>query len=374
MVRSVLGRELSLTSDWWLLAYERMRIIDMAHFWSCGTHSTYQSQLRQVRCFEQHIGHTFLNATVLLASPADMSIPLMWAQEFRSLQTTGPHSSHPNAPLAFGSIRPLHSAVSQFQAWDLMVAHPGRAMEEHHKWLTIQDCRPMDSLACTLFATRLSARIGDESLPATPILLCHVLSLSQHLDKRFLLATSPAIKQELATAGLLNCGLWLSWARPGELLSLPFSTVSFIPPHAHATAELPPNCGALLFLLSPETKTSWTVQASIVIASTSGSGLPVGLWFQRLCHSLCLGSDWQSSGRLVFSHPDGPGWTSKFFRQSFLYPHLVLLRNTGDPYLASFDGSPGNMFEAIYSLYCYHHGAGCCRCHCHWSLGQRNPE
>jgi hypothetical protein len=231
-------------------------------------------------------------------------------------------------------------------------------MEDHHKWLTRQDCRPTDSLACTLFATGLSAHIGDESLPATPILLRHVLSLNQHLDKCFLLATSPAIKQELATAGLLNCGLWLSWARPGELLSLPFSSVSFIPPHAHATAELPPNCGALLFLFSLETKTSRRVQASIVIASTSGSGLPVGLWFQRLCHSLRFGSDWQSSGRLVFSHPDGSGWTSKFFRQSFLYPHLVLLCNTGDPYLASFDGSPGNTFEArIYSLYCYRRGA-----------------
>jgi hypothetical protein len=77
-----------------------MRIIDMVHSWSQGTHSTYQSQLSQVHLFEQHIGHTFLNATVLLAPPADMPIPLMlWAQEFRSVQTTVPHSSRPNAPL-----------------------------------------------------------------------------------------------------------------------------------------------------------------------------------------------------------------------------------------------------------------------------------
>jgi hypothetical protein len=245
-----------------------MQIIDMAHSWSRGTpHSTYQSQLRQVHRFEQHIGHTFLNATVLLAPPVDMSIPLMWAQEFCSLQTTGPHSSCPDAPLAFGSIRPLRSAVSQFQAWDLMVGHPGWAMEDHHKWLNIQDCCPTDFLACTLFATGLSACNGDESLLPTPILLCHVLSVN-HLDKCFQLATSPAFKQELATAGLLNCGLWLCWAHPGELLSLPFSSVSFVPPHAYATVELPPNCGALLFLLSLETKTSWTVQASNVVAST----------------------------------------------------------------------------------------------------------
>jgi hypothetical protein len=51
-VRSVLGCELTSTTDGHLLALERMRILDMAHSWSAGTHSTYQSKLSIIRDFK----------------------------------------------------------------------------------------------------------------------------------------------------------------------------------------------------------------------------------------------------------------------------------------------------------------------------------
>ena len=59
-VRAVLDRELTGVEDWKLLCYERMRILDIAHSWSLGTHKQYQGKLNFVAAWDSHFGMKIL--------------------------------------------------------------------------------------------------------------------------------------------------------------------------------------------------------------------------------------------------------------------------------------------------------------------------
>ncbi len=59
----------------------------------------------------------------------------------------------------------------------------------------------------------------------------------------------------------------------------------------------------------------------------------------------------------MFRHDDGTVWMSHYYRTSHLLPLLYLQRMEGDPFLAAFDGSPGNFLEAkLYSMHFYRRG------------------
>jgi hypothetical protein len=62
-----LGARTDQTSDWQLLYLERMRLINIAHYWADGTHKTYQDQLRMIRNFESAFDFCCLRPTLLLA-------------------------------------------------------------------------------------------------------------------------------------------------------------------------------------------------------------------------------------------------------------------------------------------------------------------
>jgi hypothetical protein len=68
------------------MAFERMRLIDMAHFWAKGTHTTYSAKLSIIRTFGANFGFQVLKPTPLPRPPAGPESPLMWCQEAYSLR------------------------------------------------------------------------------------------------------------------------------------------------------------------------------------------------------------------------------------------------------------------------------------------------
>jgi hypothetical protein len=133
-VRGVSQRELTGSSDWHLLCFERMRLIDMAHYWSKRTHDTYQGKLRVIRTFEASYDTRVLRSTPLLCPPHGREIPLMWCQEAYSLRHS-PSKRHEDpalSTLAFSTIRQLRSAASQFLTWDLIRAVDNLSLQVYY--------------------------------------------------------------------------------------------------------------------------------------------------------------------------------------------------------------------------------------------------
>lgn len=85
-VRAVCDRELHDRHDWRLMCLERMRLIDMANYWSQGSIKTYASKFSAIARFERTFGVTVFPSPKLIKPPTGQSILLMWAQEFHSLR------------------------------------------------------------------------------------------------------------------------------------------------------------------------------------------------------------------------------------------------------------------------------------------------
>jgi hypothetical protein len=356
-VRAVLDRELTGAEDWKLLCFERMRLLDMAHSWAEGTHLLYQSKIRFLHRFELAFDVQVLRNAPLAAPPVSAEIPLMWAQLSYSLQSGRRKTSDGTCmTLAYDTIRQLRSAVSQYMAWDMMVRFPGNVYMDQAKRIIHQACRPTDSLGATLFASGLKARIGSESRPSVALLDRHVRWLDADLDRRYRAATTPAVRDELAKAGLANLSLWLGWLRSAENFELQWSQVSMVEPADGPSVDLPRGCGVVQYFMQPETKSSRSQTADVVIAAKTLSGYRIGRWLHRVRAN--KGPEWSEDPSLVFSHSDGTPWTSQYFRTRYLYPALEAQRAAGDPFLRAFDGSPGNSIpEKMWSLHCYRRGA-----------------
>jgi hypothetical protein len=100
--------------------------------------------------------------------------------------------------------------------------------------------------------------------------------------------------------------------------------------------------GQVCLSLRAETKSARDHTADVVMAFQTLIGYCLGRWFHRFRRACGLGRDWRSNPRLVFIHGDGSPWTSLYFRRAYLYPALETQRLAGDPYLAAFNGGPGN--------------------------------
>ena len=359
-VRAVLGRELTKITDWRLLCLERMRVLDMVHAWQIGSHRQYQQKIKIIRQFEQQHGISVLPQTSLTCPPIDPCIPLMWSEEQYSLR---PASSRRQATdegnVAFSTIRQLRSAAAQFQALDLLATNPGKAfVENRSRKMTVQDCRTTDSYSSTLFASGMSARIGNHGKPSQALLERHVRWIDEDLNQRYMAARTPTAKKELAKAGLANCSLWLGWLRSSELFGLTFDGTSTIEPQHASMVDLPRGVGAVQYSLLPETKSMRDVTANCVMAYETFGGFSIGKWFHRVRRCNGLGRDWQTSRQRLFTHKDGTPWTSRYYRDTYLYPALDEQRRQGDTFLVAFDGSPGNSIrEKFWSLHCYRRGA-----------------
>jgi len=219
-VRQVIGRELHGPQDIGLLALERMRILDMVSSWAKSTHSSYQTQLRLIRKFEDHYGFHFLNPTKLQRPPGGPTIPLMWCMESHST-LPGITRRASNTPLqqSYNTIRHLRSAASQYWAWDLMMSNPGASFMTKDCRILRQKCRPSDGLDFSIFTKRLWTRIGEESQPSVALLDQHVRAMETEVDLYYRHAHNPLEKCKYALGGFALLLFWLGWLRSGEVFN-----------------------------------------------------------------------------------------------------------------------------------------------------------
>jgi hypothetical protein len=90
------------------LCFERVRIIDMAHYWALDTHAKYQSKIKAAHRFEHQFGFRFLSRCSLSSPATSMEIPLMWLHEAYSLRLS--HRKDPEGSqltLAMDTVRQL---------------------------------------------------------------------------------------------------------------------------------------------------------------------------------------------------------------------------------------------------------------------------
>jgi hypothetical protein len=223
------------------MALERMRILDVAHHWAPSTHTKYQDKLRFLRTFQQRFpGLSILRPDTPLQPPRGVDIPIMWAEEAYSLRP-----GKEDSPVAFGAIRALRSALSQYEA--VKAIHSGDPTRlDQQKRLLFQACRSTDQAPHTFFTSGLATRIGTESKPAIALLMRHVLAIDTYCLSRFRKAKNPESRRKWANLGLLNTVLWLGWLRSMETFNIKWSDVDLILPKDGPLVDLPPQCGGLL--------------------------------------------------------------------------------------------------------------------------------
>jgi hypothetical protein len=159
----MLGRELNGSNDdRLLLAFERVRLIDLGNAWATSTFANYQSYFTRLRRFEVRFCVPILVPTHLSSPPCSTTIALAWCQQQYAWQrTTGNHPTSGEF-VAFATIRKLCSAASTFFEWDLQQAFPGLSIREHgsRRPLVTGGCSPTDTLQYTL----MSAGMGKRSI------------------------------------------------------------------------------------------------------------------------------------------------------------------------------------------------------------------
>lgn len=363
VVRAQLGRELVISGhDVVLLMLERMRQIDQVNTLAPSTHQQYQYKLDRVHRFGETYGLPMLQPTPLASPPVSEAIGLEWVQEHYALQPSTRRNKPEDrrATVAGITVRGIRSAASLHHRLDLQIAYPGQAyLDANNRVLVSPLCSPTDELSSTMFASGLLKRLGEESVPAVPLLARHVEYMDKHFEVLYQHATNPSIQREICRAAAANSSYWLSWLRANELFNMDWKDLDITLPDDGPSKDLPPSVGVLEYRLLPETKSNRTRTADVITAFTSCSGISPGLWLTRL-RTLCNLSPEAAnhSSEPIFHHPNGDRWDSRYFRQTYLWPLLQEQRLAGDPYLAQFDGSPGNSIpEKFYSLHCYRRGA-----------------
>jgi hypothetical protein len=334
--------------------------LDMSHYWSLGTHAKYQGKLAAITQFETEfdLDRRILRPTPLLRPPAGADIGLMWMMESYSLRTAKLRGTDEFHMLSNATVRQLRSATSQYFAWDLMVSQPEGVYFDQQNRIICQPCRPTDGLGCSLFATGIAARIGENVNPSIALLDRHVRCLDSELDKEYLSARTPTARRTAALAGLATMLLWLGWLRSSETFELCWKDFKVVEPHDGPTVDLPRGCGVVGVRLGPETKSSRTKAVDLSLAYQTLSGYHLGKWFHRAWRSCNIGANYGDNADRVFTHSSGTPWTSHFYRHEFLYPSLKRQRLAGDAMLAAFDRTPGNTMEAkFWSLHCFRRGA-----------------
>ena len=351
-VRSVLNRELGIRPDLILLCLERMRIIDIAHYWSKNTHKRYQGFLRAA----DHFQARYPGVPLLDHSPPPLrphfgpDIPLQWMEEEYTLRP-GKEGN-----ITYSTVRGLRSAVAFHEGLRHLNAGDSLYFDRSHRLLS-HSGRYTDGASSTLFARGLSTRLGTESRPSHALLERHILWMDNYFLDRFRQATSPADRVHWSTAGLANVTFWLGWLRSRECFDLRWVDIKVTTPADGPSVDLPPGIGAVFLRLANETKSSRSRRADVVVAYTSKSGLSFGRWHRRAAQAhRVVNSD--ADHRFIFSDADGTRWTSRSYRERFLYPCLLAQQAAGDAQLRAFDGrTKGNDIPSKYwSMNSYRRG------------------
>jgi len=338
-----------------LLMLERMRIIDQANAWSQGTHRNYQSFLRKLHRFETSYGVTLLQSTPLPHPPRHPSIGVMWAQQQYTLQAPSSTHTQSGESILFGTARGLRSAASQFYLWDHQLAHPERTLRDSatRKVYLVDEVSPTDAMGYGLMAVGMSKRMGDESKPPVALTLRQVVWIMGYLETQWKAQQGVPERREIAAAAVTNLIGWLGWLRSQELFSLTWGDVTVTRPKDGPRLGLPAGVGVIELRLLPETKSTRTKVADVVISYICASGLTLGLWLER------LGLLWPGvhSSSAIIKGRNGHAWTSRYFRKHHMYVWLHTMRSQGDPFLQAFTNAPGQRIEdKYYSFGTYRRG------------------
>lgn len=350
IVRSVLGRELSRNpADLVLLMLERARFIDLTNHWARGTLRTYQSKFNVLRDFETDLQVPILLPTTLLRPPHSDAIKLMWAQERYSLYPAEwrRRNSDLEKAVTFGSIRAIRSAASHFWIWDLLLTQPEKlTLGFKDRPTVVSGCSPTDEIAYTYFTDGMRRRVGDDPKPSAVLLLHHIIWMEKHFAALFANAVDRCGRVDACRAALTLVLAYLAWLRALETFGLTWGDVTVTDPTDGPTLGLPFGIGVIQLKLLAQTKSNQAAAADMIIAYTSASGLPPGRWLQRL--RALLRADKQGPDSIILAHPDGRAWTSHFYRYTYLYPLLGLMRSLGDAYLSKYDETPGKELQKAF--------------------------
>jgi hypothetical protein len=195
--------------------------------------------------------------------------------------------------------------------------------------------------------------MDDESKPPIALTLCQILWIMAHLDgSRTQCHTREGCKDN-AAAAVTNLLGWLGWLRSNKLFSLTWGDVTITRPADGPRLGLPAGIGAIELRLLPETKSTRTKVADVVISYVCASGLASGLWLERL-QLLWSGA---TTTDPVICGGSGQPWESQYFRCHHLYVWLHTMRAEGDPFLQAFTHDRGQRIEdKYYSFGTYRRG------------------
>ena len=332
-VRALLDRELSQAPrDVSLLMLERMRMIDTANHWRDGTTKVYHRLLRKLHEFQEWSSIATLAVPALSSPPKSACFGLMYAQLRYSVEGKG-HK--------FQTVRQLRSAAAAWYTTARLQQQPNLGIDSSVDG-------PCEALLYRYFSEGMSRRMGVEVNPSMALTHAQVECLDRTLEVQWHMSTSRDQKLEVAAAGTANLVAWLGWLRGSELFSLRTDDVDVIAPDDGERAGLPPGVGAVVLNLLPMTKSSPTSAGDVVLAYKCLSGLSVGKWMARLLPM-------RPAGSVLFSTPACAHWTSRHFRQSWLYPLLEILRLQGETSLCIFKSSE-DIQRAFYSMHSYRRG------------------
>ena len=186
-VRAVVNRELHSREDYVLMVLERMRFIDIAHRWAPGTHGAYQPKLRYLRRFQNRFpGLHILEELDLSCPPHSKDIPVMWAEEAYSLRP----GRDDDASVAYGTVRSLRSAVSQYEAMKALQSCRSLLLDRNNR-LLFQDCRITDGAAHSFWTSGFGYCFGTNTTPAVALLMRHVVWLDTDFQEQSRTALLP---------------------------------------------------------------------------------------------------------------------------------------------------------------------------------------
>ena len=370
-MRANLGRDLTAgPNDLTLLALERMRLIDLGHYWGHSTLAKHASGLRYYSSFLRTFNIPSHHLVKADHPAVDSSIPLYWSIEYKSIQK---NSRSQSGLVTFNTLRGLRSALSSYVAFTSALLSPSNTLrDEKQRVLGLRSVSCTDNISTHFVSLGLSSRLGTATRPSRIIHASHI-QYNQTYRIKLLHSTSLSLLQRynIVAAEVVELIGFLGWLRGGECFSLRRRDIVLIPPSEGLSHGLPNGVGAILLKLLPETKSSRTLRADVVIAWTTSSGLFLGRWMTLLfllLENLGLGG---LDERLFQNPTSHRPWDSTEYRYRHLFPLLHVQRQANDPYLSKFVGSPGHTFGDHFTMFHLYRRSGRSHCRVHRSGCQR---
>jgi hypothetical protein len=204
----------------------------------------------------------------------------------------------------------------------------------------VEACSPTDQASYTYFTEGLRRRLGDHPRPSTVLTGKIMRWIDDWFYQLLVNARNIIDARRIGRAAITHLASYLGWLRALETFGLKWGHLRIINPPDGPTVGLPLGIGILLFQLLLQTKSSQARTADVAIAFETASGLSLGAWMNRLRD--LLPPEQLTPDSYIISDEDGAPWTSHHYRHTYLYPALYACRASGEPFLQTFDDSPGN--------------------------------